>query len=195
MTQPNSSPSVQPLCAQLDPRESVRNWVGQLLLAAVQRQKACPGTMIAGAVMQHLVGAKLQLALPKIPIKHEGFSVADAPGKRKGDFLVHDTAVHVTTAPSEALLRKCKANLEENLRPVIITTEVGADGAKALSINLDIAHRVDILEIEQFIATNVYEWSGFQQSQRQVSVDELVREYNSIIEQCETDPSLKISTD
>lgn len=60
---------------------------------------------------------------------------------------------------------------------------------------MDIAHRVDILEIEQFIATNVYEWSGFQQSERQVSVDELVREYNKIIEQCETDPSLKISTD
>jgi hypothetical protein len=187
--------SAQPLRIKVDASKSLRGIVSDLIQAAIERQKACPGTMIAGAVMQHLVGAKLQLALPNVPITHEGFSIADAPGKRKGDFLVNDTAIHVTTAPSEALLRKCKANLDEKLRPVIITTELGAAGAKALSTNLDIAARIDILEIEQFIATNVYEWSGFQQSKRQVSVEELIREYNKIIERCETDPSLKISTD
>jgi hypothetical protein len=195
MTNPHSNLSASPLHTKLDPRNSIKSWVGRILQAAVARQGEHPGTMIPDAVMQHLVGAKLQLALPKVAIKHEGFTVADAPGKRKGDFLVSDTAVHVSTAPTEALLRKCKANLEENLRPVIITSELGAAAARGFSINLDIADRIDILEIEQFIATNVYEWSGFQQSKRQVSVAELVREYNKIIEECETDPSLRISTD
>ena len=149
--------------------------------------------MVAGAVMQHLVGAKIETALPKAKIKHEGFAVADAPAGRKGDFLIGDTAIHVTTAPTEALIRKCCDNLSQNLRPLIITTQSGVGGAIALAKNADIAERIDILEIEQFVATNVYEWSAFQQAKRTLTVRQLVDAYNRIIDQCETDPSLKIA--
>ncbi|MFC1734718.1 DUF4928 family protein [Candidatus Hydrogenedentota bacterium] len=183
----------KPLRLRTDPSKSLRRIVGELVEAAFSRQKECQGTMVAGAVIQHLVGAKLEIALPGTEIGHKGFSVADAPGGRKGDFVVGDTAIHVTTAPSEALIRKCRNNLEEGLRPVIITTESGTGGAGALAKNADIADRMDILEIEQFIATNVYEWSKFANQQRAVSIGELVETYNTIVDKCETDPSLKIS--
>lgn len=183
----------KPFRLRVDPSKSLRSIVAELIEAAFARQRECPGTMVAGAVMQHLVGAKLELALPEARIEHKGFAVADAPEGRKGDFLIGDTAIHVTTAPTEAVIRKCCDNLNENLRPLIITTQSGAAGAGALAKSADVDDRIDILEVEQFVATNVYEWSRFEHTQRPLSVRELVETYNRIIEQSETDPSLKIS--
>ncbi|MBU2498397.1 MAG: DUF4928 family protein [Proteobacteria bacterium] len=183
----------KPFKLRIDPSKSLRSIVDELIEAAFARQRECPGTMVAGAVMQHLVGAKLEIALPGINIKHHGFAVADAQAGRKGDFLIGDTAIHVTTAPTEALIRKCCDNLSENLRPIIITTQSGAGGAGALAKNADVGERIDILEVQQFVATNVYEWSRFEQTQRPVSIRELVKKYNRIIEKVETDPSLRIS--
>jgi hypothetical protein len=184
--------SSQPLRLKADISKSLRHLLAELIKMAHERQSECPGTMVVGAVIQHLVGAKLALALPEIEIEHEGFSVADQPGKRKGDFLINDAAIHVTTAPTESLIRKCRLNLDENIRPIIITTELGAGGARALATNFGIADRLDILEVEQFVATNIYEWCGFSQQQRPVSLEDLLVEYNRIIDSCETDPSLKI---
>lgn len=84
-------------------------------------------------------------------------------------------------------------NLSENLRPLIVTTQSGAGGAGALAKNADVDDRIDILEVDQFVATNVYEWSRFEHSQRPLSIRELLETYNGIIERSETDPSLKIS--
>jgi len=183
----------KPFKLKIDPSKSLRRIVAELIGSAFDRQRESDGTMVAGAVMQHIVGAKLEIALPEVQIEHKGFSVADAPGRRKGDFLIGDAAIHVTTAPTEALIRKCCDNLNENLRPVIITTQSGAGGAGALAKNSAVDDRIDILEIEQFVATNVYEWSRFEHTHRPVSVRDLVDAYNCIIEQTETDPSLKIT--
>ena len=183
----------QPFRIRIDPSRSLRSIVAELIESAFSRQKECPGTMTAGAVMQHLVGAKLEIALPQVEVEHKGFSVADSPRGSRGDFQVGDAAIHVTTAPSEALIRKCCENLAGNLRPVVITTEGGAAGATALARNADVAERIDILEVEQFLATNVYEWSAFKQANRPLTVRELAETYNRIIDQCETDPSLKIA--
>lgn len=183
----------KPLKLKVDASKSLRRIVGQLMESAFERQRECPGTMVAGAVLQHLVGAKLDIALPECAISHNGFSVADAPLSRKGDFVIGDTAIHVTTAPGEALIRKCCDNLEQSIRPIIVTTDSGAGGAAAIAKNFGIADRLDILEVEQFIATNIYEWTGFASGKRTHSVGELIERYNEIVEQCETDPSLKIS--
>jgi len=183
----------KPFSLKADSSKSIRSIVSDLIDSAFARQRECPGTMVAGAVMQHLVGAKIETALPEAKIKHEGFAVADAPAGRKGDFFIGDTAIHVTTAPTEALIRKCCENLSQNLRPLIVTTQSGVGGAIALAKNADIAERIDILEIEQFVATNVYELSAFQQAKRTLTVRQLVGAYNRIIDQCETDPSLKIA--
>jgi hypothetical protein len=137
--------SSKPFSLKVDSSKSIRSIVSDLIEAAFARQRECPGVMVAGAVMQHLVGAKIATALPDTGIKHEGFSVADAPSGRKGDFLIGDTAIHVTTAPTEALIRKCCDNLAQNIRPLIITTQSGVGGAIALAKNADVADSFDIL--------------------------------------------------
>ena len=181
----------QPFTFKLDPSKSLRFCVRHLLAQAVARQREVKGTMYAGAVMQHLVGAKLDLITGN-KVEHHGFSVADAPSSRSGDFLIGDVAVHVTTAPTEALVRKCQTNLEGGLRPLIVTTEDGLGGAKALSKQAALEDRIDMIEIEQFRAANLYEWSGFIRDARPTTVQDLIDRYNEIVAETETDPSLRI---
>lgn len=184
--------AAKPFKFRLDRSASIRSMVRDLLDQALKRQKEMPGTMYAGVMLQHLVGAKLELVLPAGTVTHHGAFVADAPSDREGDFTVADTAIHVTTAPTEALIRKCRRNLDADVRPVIVTTQDGAQGAHALAKTFGIEGRIDVLEIEQFIATNVYEWSEFGHNRRRVAISELLDVYNSIVELHETDPSLRI---
>jgi hypothetical protein len=184
----------QPFTFKLDPSKSLRACVRDLLGQAVERQREVRGTMYAGAVMQHLVGAKLDY-VTKGALEHHGFAVADAPSNRSGDFLIGDVAIHVTTAPGEALIRKCQANLSTGLRPLIITTDDGVGGAKALSKQAGVDDRLDVIEIEQFIATNVYEWSAFERDARPTAVRDIIDRYNRIVADCESDPSLRIEFD
>ncbi len=141
--------------------------------------------------MQHLVGAKIDLIVD-CQLVHHGFSVADAPSNRAGDFVIGDVAVHVTTAPTDALLRKCKGNLESGLRPIIVTTEDGLGGAKALASQAALEDRIDVIEIEQFLAVNLYEHSSFDRDARPAAVHDLIDRYNKIVAECENDPSLRI---
>lgn len=180
-----------PFTFKLDPARSLRACVRDLLAQAVARQREVKGTMYAGAVMQHLVGAKLDY-VTKGAATHHGFSVADAPSNRSGDFLIGDVAIHVTTAPGEALIRKCQGNLSLGLRPLIVTTEDGVGGAKALSKQAGVDDRLDVIEIEQFIATNVYEWSVFERDARPTAVQDIIERYNRIVADVESDPSLRI---
>lgn len=181
----------QPFTFKLDPSLSLRACVRDLLTQAVDRQREVSGTMYAGTVMQHLVGAKLDFVM-KGTIKHHGVAVADAPSARSSDFELGDVAIHVTTAPGEALIKKCEKNLGSGLRPLIVTTEDGVGGAKALAKQAGVDDRVDVIEIEQFIATNVYEWSVFKQERRPEAVRDIIERYNRIVADCETDPSLRI---
>lgn len=184
----------QPFTFKLDPIRSLRACVRDLLAQAIARQREVTGTMYHGAVMQHLVGAKLDI-IANGKLRHHGVAVADAPSGRAGDFLLGDVALHVTTAPGEALIAKCAANLTSGLRPVIVTTEDGVGGAKALAKQAGIDERLDIIEIEQFIATNVYEWSAFERDDRCPTVARLIARYNEIVASCESDPSMRIEFD
>jgi len=183
-----------PFSFKLDPNKSLRACIRDLLAQAVERQREAQGTMYAGAIMQHLVGAKLDY-VTKGAVKYHGFSVADAPSNRSGDFLVGDVAIHVTTAPGEALIRKCQGNLTSGLRPIIVTTEDGVGGAKALAKQAGVDDRLDVIEIEQFIATNVYEWSLFERDARPTAIRDIIERYNRIVADCESDPSLRIEFD
>lgn len=185
--------ATKPLRLRADSAKAMRTVITDLIGAAYERQKESPGMMIVGAVMQHLVGAKLSIALPNESIVHTGFSVADAPTGRRGDFVVSDAVIHVTTAPSESLIGKCQDNIAENFRPIIVTTATGIGGAEALATERGVADRIDIIEIAQFLTTNLYEWSSFRHSDRPEAISELVNVYNSIVSEVETDPSLRIS--
>ena len=184
--------SGKPFRIRLDASRSLRTVVRDVLAQAEERQKNTPGVQYAGAVMQHLVGAKLDCALGKGNFQHNSSSTADAPSGRVGDFFVGDVAIHVTTSPGEAVVERCRENIDAGHRPVLVTGQRGLTAAEVLAENKGLGERIDIFEIEQFIALNLYELGKFAAEGRRVAVSELVERYNEIIEEFETDPSLKI---
>src|SRR5208283_3938547 len=74
--------AAKPFKIRLDASRSLRTIVGDVLQQAEDRQKTTPGVYYAGAVMQHLVGAKLDCVLDAGKIEHNSFSTADAPTSR-----------------------------------------------------------------------------------------------------------------
>ena len=182
----------EPFTIRFDPSKSLRYIVDDLMAQAVKRQSENPGTMFAGAILQHLVGAKLALILGDEHVTRHGSSVADDSSSRSGDFMIEDVSIHVTTAPGEALMSKCLDNLNCGLRPLVITTSQSLAGAQSLAEIKGIGQRVDIIDASQFLATNFYEWSRFKSDARKISVEKLVAKYNEIVTECETDPGLRI---
>ena len=184
--------AAKPLRMTLDTSRSVRSMVRLLLDAAERRQRAAGGAQIVGIVLQHVVGAKLSVVLPAAELTHHGACVADTPTVRPGDFEVGDACIHVSTAPSQGLIEKCQQNIDSRLHPIIVTKGRGVAVAEGLLENASIADRVDVLDIEQFLAANILERSGFAAGSRKVTADALIAEYNRIIDECETDPGLRI---
>lgn len=184
--------AAKPFKISLDASRSLRVVVRDVLAQAEERRRTTPGVYYAGAVLQHLVGAKLDCALGPGKIEHNSFSTADAPSGRDGDFLIGDVAIHVTTAPGEAVIEKCRENLHDGLRPILVTLQRGLAVAEGLAGNYNLADRIDVFEIEQFIALNLYELGQFAAEGRRVAVADLVKRYNEVVESQETDPSLRI---
>lgn len=183
----------KPFILRLDPQLGLRSVVRNLMDQAAQRQKTDAGTMFVGTVMQHLVGAKLDVVLQTgNSIKHHNANQNDQKDGRTGDFDIGDVSIHVTTAPSEALISKCIENLSVGRKPMIVTGRKGTVVAEGLAENANIADRVDIIEFEQFMATNIHELGKFTLEQRRIKVEEIVERYNQIIAEVETDPSLAI---
>lgn len=181
----------KPMVFHFDAAKSMRSSIRDLIVQAEKRQSEISGATVVGTVLQHLVGAKLSLILPERPVMH-GASVADEVSGRDGDFIFEDVAIHVTSAPSEALIRKCMRNLESAIKPIIITTYRKVPVAEGLAESQGIADRLDVFDVEQFIAGNIYELGKFAVSGRKTTAEQLVNAYNQIIDECETDPSLKI---
>lgn len=175
-----------------DTGKSLRANIEDLLQQIQEVQSNSGGTTYVGAMLQHLVGAKLDLVLGEGKIKHHGFSVADQSTERYGDFQIDKVAIHVTTHPAEALIRKCAENLSMGLKPVIITIGENVGGVIFLLKNAELEDRVDILDAGQFLTANVYERSLFQAAGCKVTLVKLLERYNEIVTECETDPILKI---
>lgn len=184
--------AAKPFKIRLDASRSLRTVVRDVLSQAEERQKNTPGMYYVGGVMQHLIGAKLDCALGAGQFEHNSFSTSDAQTGRAGDFFVGDVAIHVTTSPGEAVIERCRDNLNDGFRPVLVTMQRGLTVAEALADNAGIADRIDVFEVEQFVALNLYELGKFAAEGRRVAVADLVNRYNEIIEDVETDPSMKI---
>lgn len=181
-----------PLKLKIDTSSSLKACLTGIFDEAKRRQAENRGSTILGAVMQHLVGAKLETLYPDKTINHSGYSVADSPTGRVGDFQFGDCVIHVTTAPGKLLIQKCLDNLDCGLRPLIVSTNAGVALAETLAEEEGINRRLEVLDITQFLVANMLEWTGFNGSQRRHTFEELVSRYNAIIDKCETDPSLKI---
>ena len=184
--------AAKPFRIRLDASRSLRTVVRDVLDQAEERQKTTPGVYYAGAVMQHMVGAKLDCALGAGKFEHNSYSTSDQQSGRSGDFFLGDVALHVTTSPGEAVIERCRDNLNDGFRPILVTGQRGLTVAEGLADNAGLADRIDVFEVEQFIALNLYELGKFGAEGRRVAVSDFVTRYNEIIDDVETDPSLKI---
>jgi hypothetical protein len=184
--------TAKPFRLRFDAAKGFQAIIQDLLAQAKKRQQETTGTMYQGAVLQHLIGAKLELAMPLLVIKHNGYSVADLVSARSGDFMIGDSIIHITTSPGEALIRKCQGNLESGSKPIILTLHEGVTVAKVLADNAGLTGRIDIMDAEQFLAGNLHELSFFKASARLPTLEKLIAVYNRIVTDNETDPSLLI---
>jgi hypothetical protein len=184
--------SNQPFTLTADLARTIGASLDELFEQAKKRQKENPGTQYLGAILQHLVAAKLSLVLSLDTFEIHGASVADAPTDRGGDFVINNTIIHCTTAPGGPLIQKCKANINAGCLPVIITIFDRVLSALDLAADAELSGSVDVWDIQQFLATNINEHSLFDSTARNTKLADIIEKYNSIIDEKETDPSLKI---
>ena len=176
-----------------DTTKSLKFFIADIIEQAIKREKKEQGALYADAVLRYMVGAELSLVLGRQMIKPLRHSVTDGSAGGSGDLEIEDVIIHVTTAPSEGLLRKCKQNIERGQRPLIITPEGGVAGALTLAKGQDIAQNVDIIGAGQFIAMNLYKLSQFKASNMKLTVEKFIEHYNEIVSEREPDRRLKIS--
>jgi hypothetical protein len=175
-----------------DIAKSVSSNLAGIFAQSLEIQKNSGGTNYVGAMLQHLVGAKLDIVLGAGLIQHHGFSTADNPTGRNADFEINAIAIHVTTHPTEALIRKAALNLQSGLKPIIVTLADGVEGAHFLLKGTEWRDRVDIMDADQFLTANIYEHSLFKAEDCKPTLLSILERYNEIVDQCETDPVLKI---
>jgi hypothetical protein len=153
----------------------------------------------SGAVLQHLVGAKLEKRFddePDVSISHNQTSVNDKGPNRQGDFDINSSVLHVTKRASPDHYRKAKTNAENGRKTYILvphdmvssTLDYGEDelGDKK------IGRKINIWSIEQFIAQNIDELAGFDREKALAKLSDLIDIYNSLIQDYEGDPALKV---
>ena len=182
----------QPFVLTADTSKTIGANLDELFEQAKKRQRQNPGTQYLGTVLQHLVAAKLCLIMPENAFEIHGASVADAPTERSGDFVINSTIIHCTTMPGALLIEKCKANLRAGCHPVIITIFERVHTALNLAEDAGLAGRVEVWDIQQFLSSNVYEHSLFDESKRNSTLSDIIGRYNKIVLEAETDPSLHI---
>ena len=172
----------------LDPALPMERLLGEIL-SSVRGSDATK----SGAVAQHLVGAKLELRFRchGITIPNHPANAADQQTGRSGDFLVGDTAFHVTLAPAPALLDKCKENLRAGLRVVLIVPESKRAAARQLAELAGLQDRVGVgASLEEFIGQNLEEMGLYTHADIRRQLRDLLETYNRRVSDAETDPSL-----
>lgn len=184
--------AAKPFTLRLDGSLSLRTVIRNLLGQAAARQREQKGTTFQGTMLQHLVGAMLESMVGADKIVHHSANQNDESEGRNGDFDVEDLSFHVSTAPTEALIQKCQHNLNSNRRPILVTMGRGVATAEGLAGNAELGDRIDVLDAEQWFATHLYEQGLCAQSQRRPQIEALIHRYNELIDEHETDPSLRI---
>ena len=182
----------QPFTLTADTSQTIGESLEELFEQARKRQRQNPGTQYLGTILQHLVGAKLSIILPPETFQIHGASVADASTERSGDFVVNDIVIHCTTAPGAPLMEKCKANIRAGFLPVVITILDRVKTTYDFIDDVNLRGRIDVWDIQQFMATNVNERSMFDNAARNTKLADIIARYNEIISEVETDPSLRI---
>lgn len=147
----------------------------------------------AGPVAHHLVGAKLRLRFPG----HKGLearssTAADKQANLPGDYLIADTVFHVTVAPSDSLLEKCRTNINGGYRVWVLVPESQVLAARQMAKERGLSDRIAIQSIEWFVGQNLEEIAEFRMESARGVARKLIEEYNRQVGEVEGDPSLKI---
>ena len=167
-----------------DPAKTTRQIVLDILTAARETNKE-------GPVAQYLVGAKLQLRFPKIKVNNESFSTADQQLGRHGDYLIGDTAFHVTVAPMPGVYERCKTNIDSGMRVYLLVPEKVLVGARQNAEQVA-QGRIAVESIESFIGQNVEELSNFSRNLLAKELLQLLEIYNLRVDETESDKSMLI---
>ena len=146
----------------------------------------------AGAVAQHLVGAKLAVRYPDLEIGNFSYTTADQQLGRPGDFVVGDTAFHVTVSPMPTVLEKCEENLRNGYRSTLLVLDSRLQAARQMAEAIDVHDRVAIFAIESFVGQNIEELGGFGKAELAEGFKTLLDKYNERVEKVEADRSLLI---
>ena len=177
----------QRLPLEIDFSKQTRYTIDVLLVAA--RKK---GGNTVGAVAQHLVGAILEIRHTDLVIENQSYTTADQQTGRAGDFMVNDTAIHVTVGPTEALVAKCQGNIEQGFRPLILTLEDRIGTARSLADYIGIEDRVAVRGVEEFVAGHIDEIARYSEPETRRVLRHLFDTYNARVEAAEPDPSLLV---
>ena len=133
----------------------------------------------------------MQLRFPEIEVSNEGGSTADMQTQRPGDFLVGDTAFHVTVAPMLPVYEKCKYNISQGYKPFILVPDSKLIGARQIAEQVSL-QQIGVESIESFVSQNINEISSFNKKDLTSSFKKLVTIYNHRVNEVETDKSLMI---
>lgn len=177
----------QRITVDLDYSKPVSSVVSDILKAAAERSDKP-----TGAVLQHLIGAKLQLRFPDVKIGNDRANAADLHTDREGDFQVGTTAFHVTTAPMEKLITRCVENKRAGYRPVILTLESKVIAARQMADNVGMSEQIAVQAAETFIGNNIEEIAIYDGDKIREGLARLIRTYNTRINAIEIDKSLMI---
>lgn len=176
--------SRQRLKLSYDPSKSARQAVGEILSNAREVGKG-------GQVAQYLVGAKLQMRFPDKQIGNESYSTADEQLGRPGDFLVEDTAFHVTVAPMSGVYGRCRQNLDDGYRTFLLVPENSMIGARQ-NAEAIAPGKIAVESIESFVGQNIEELSSFSKSEIANGFRSLLKIYNERVDAVETDKSVLV---
>jgi hypothetical protein len=170
----------------VNPRHTSESNIRSVLEAARARSQS-------GQVAQHLVGAKLAMRFPDQEVSNHSYSTADVPTGRPGDFVLGSTVFHVTVAAiSSSLMRKCRQNVRNNYRVVLLVPDGNREGARQWASSENLGDTVEVAGLETFIGQNVDEMAGFNQGQFENRLRQLLEIYNQRVRDAEPDPSLEI---
>jgi len=175
----------QHLTLDVDLRLSAPQIVTVLLDEAQRRN-------VAGAVAQHLVGAKLALRFPELTIENHAATTADRQLNRPGDFAINDTVIHVTVAPGERVIQRCEDNLRGGYRPRLLVRGSRLAAARQLAELRDLHTRIGITAIEDFLAQNIEEIGAFGQEALAHGFRHLFERYNERVRAVETNLAILI---
>jgi hypothetical protein len=175
------------------PANTIRSFLRRLIEEIKKRERRVTGTKLLGLTLQHLVGAKLEMVLGEGKVTHHHSNQSDLQYDRQGDFEIGTKVIHVTTAPTESLMEKCRANIQNKLQPVIVTLHQQAVAAESLAVTAELSDQIEVIEIESFMVHNLLEVSLQGSNTKKQSVENLIANYNRIARQYDGNSAVSIA--